>query len=356
MEEETSTRRWWDVYDLGISFFGLIVQVFFREISQRGAHAIPQTGPVLFVIGPHSNQFVDPMVVLKTCHPRRCKFLIAQKSHDRPIVGFFSRALQAIPVPRAQDYTVKGSGTLYQKQGDTTTLYGDAETDFAAALASVHKAYPRCAAENGQALFTVQLIDAGVTMDIKHIVSATEATLTKPVSPETHTLLCRKEEVKRFKVMPYFDQSKVYRRVHQALADGECIGIFPEGGSHDQPELLPLKAGVTLMALGAMAAESEAPMDLKIIPVGLHYYNPHRFRSRAVVEYGSAVTITPDLVEQYKQGGTEKRKACGALLDTITKALRTVTSQTCSRCVSFLCMLTGAKKSIRQTTKRCKSC
>lgn len=34
------------------------------------------------------------------------------------------------------------------------------------------------------------------------------------------------------------------------------IGIFPEGGSHDRPELLPLKAGVTLMALVCFRSQS----------------------------------------------------------------------------------------------------
>ncbi len=37
--------------------------------------------------------------------------------------------------------------------------------------------------------------------------------------------------------------------VFDHLLDDGCIGIFPEGGSHD---LLPLKAGVAVMALGAM--------------------------------------------------------------------------------------------------------
>lgn len=291
---------------------------------------IPQEGPVLFVIGPHSNQFVDPMVVLKTCSPRRCKFLIAQKSHDRPIVGFFSRALQAIPVPRAQDYTAKGNGSIYQRKDAFDVLYGH-DTDFNAELQRVYNHYPRARAQHAphQPLFTITSIEEGFSFDVKAVESASKVILNKAVSPEVHRRLSAADHHPiSFKVMPYFDQSNVYRQVHGALENGECIGIFPEGGSHDQPELLPLKAGVTLMALGAMA-NAPKPLDLKIIPVGLHYYNPHRFRSRAVVEYGPAVTIAPHLVEEYKKGGAEKRKACGALLTTITKALQNVTSTSC---------------------------
>lgn len=65
---------------------------------------------------------------------------------------------------------------------------------------------------------------------------------------------------------------------------GGVIGIFPEGGSHDRPELLPIKAGICIMALGAKEKYDIMP---KIIAVGLNYYRPHRFRSKVVLEYGT---------------------------------------------------------------------
>ena len=45
----------------------------------------------------------------------------------------------------------------------------------------------------------------------------------------------------RFKVAPHVDQTQVYKSVFSKLASGGCLGIFPEGGSHDRTELLPLK-------------------------------------------------------------------------------------------------------------------
>lgn len=77
------------------------------------------------------------------------------------------------------------------------------------------------------------------------------------------------------------------------------------------------------MALGALAANPS--LDLKIVTCGLNYFHPHRFRSRAVVEFGEPLTVPPELVEMYKRGGAEKREACGKLLDTIYEALRGVT-------------------------------
>ena len=45
----------------------------------------------------------------------------------------------------------------------------------------------------------------------------------------------------KYKVAPKVDQSQVYDAVFQRLNEGGCVGIFPEGGSHDRTELLPLK-------------------------------------------------------------------------------------------------------------------
>jgi len=44
-----------------------------------------------------------------------------------------------------------------------------------------------------------------------------------------------------FKVVPKVDQSWVYEKVFERIEEGGCIGIYPEGGSHDRPDLLPLK-------------------------------------------------------------------------------------------------------------------
>ena len=77
------------------------------------------------------------------------------------------------------------------------------------------------------------------------------------------------------------------------------------------------------MALGAMA--NDPSVQVKIVPVGLSYFHPHRFRSRAVVEFGTAMDVPQELVDKFKQGGAQKREAVGKLLDSIYDALKTVT-------------------------------
>jgi hypothetical protein len=44
-----------------------------------------------------------------------------------------------------------------------------------------------------------------------------------------------------FKCQPRVTQSRVFKYCHEALGQGDCIGIFPEGGSHDRSHLIPIK-------------------------------------------------------------------------------------------------------------------
>lgn len=68
-------------------------------------------------------------------------------------------------------------------------------------------------------------------------------------------------------------------------------GIFPEGGSHDRTDLLPLKAGVAAIALGVM---DQYNISVPIVPVGLNYFRGHRFRGRVVVEFGEPINISKE--------------------------------------------------------------
>ena len=55
----------------------------------------------------------------------------------------------------------------------------------------------------------------------------------------------------------------------------------------------------------------------------MNYFHAHKFRSRAVIEFGSPIEVPRELVDQYKKG--ERREAVGALLDIIYQSLVAVT-------------------------------
>lgn len=77
------------------------------------------------------------------------------------------------------------------------------------------------------------------------------------------------------------------------------------------------------MALGAMANHPE--VKVRIVPVGLSYFHAHKFRSRAVIEFGSAMDVPENFIEMFKAGGPQKREAVAKLLDLIYDGLKTVT-------------------------------
>lgn len=70
---------------------------------------------------------------------------------------------------------------------------------------------------------------------------------------------------------------------------------------------------------------NDSSVKVKIVPVGLSYFHPHRFRSRAVVEFGAAMDVPEELVNMFKEGGPSKRTAVSKLLDLIYDGLKTVT-------------------------------
>ena len=55
----------------------------------------------------------------------------------------------------------------------------------------------------------------------------------------------------------------------ELLRRGRCIAIFPEGISHDEPQLQKMKTGAARIALGAASDPTPRATSLKIVPVGL---------------------------------------------------------------------------------------
>ena len=130
-----------------------------------------------------------------------------------------------------------------------------------------------------------------------------------------------------FVILPKLDHSKMYSRVTELLGqEGRAIGIFPEGGSHDQPFLQPFHSGVAIMALKAIAKYPVLQTNLKIVPVGLNYFHPHKFRSRAAVEFGDPISVGKAIADSYLHGGTdEKRTAVSSLSQEIRNAILRLT-------------------------------
>ncbi|GME87472.1 unnamed protein product [Ambrosiozyma monospora] len=260
--------------------------------------------------------------VKKETQGRRISFLIAEKSHKRKFIGLVSRSQMAIPVKRAQDNLKAMKGTIKMDPENELRILGNG-TQFT---------------KDCEVRGLLALPKSLGTGEIGEIVSDTELLLKKPFRYASQkTMETAKQMFKEgapFKTAPKIDQTEVYCQVFEHLAHGHCLGLFSEGGSHDRPDLLPLKAGVSIMALGAM--EANPGCDVKIVPCGMNYFHPHKFRSRAVVEFGTPIEIDRELVKKYSDPKTSKA-AVKELLDTITAGLKSVTV-TCPDYESLVCV------------------
>jgi glycerol-3-phosphate O-acyltransferase / dihydroxyacetone phosphate acyltransferase len=109
----------------------------------------------------------------------------------------------------------------------------------------------------------------------------------------------------------------MFRAVHTALANGDAVGIFPEGISHNYPSLTPLKTGAARIALGASALRGGA---FPITPIGLVVRDKGTFRSEA-----RAVVGEPVAWDDLAHAGVDDPAAVRELTARIDAALRDVT-------------------------------
>ena len=81
-----------------------------------------------------------------------------------------------------------------------------------------------------------------------------------------------------------------FRQVHEVLAQGGSVALFPEGVSHSGADLAPLKTGAARMALSS-------PVPLSLVPAGLIYGDRAAFRHSVLLRLGEPVAWA-DLAEQ----------------------------------------------------------
>lgn len=311
------------LYDCTLTLLRVIAVVFFREIQPRSAWRIPKEGPIIFVGAPHHNQFLDPLLLASEARDagRRVSFLIAHKSTTRPFIGRLSRMLNSIPVRRAADYAKVGEGTIMMHpSGDERLLLGRNSKFTTQAELRGSIVLPK---DTDYAMGEIVEIVSDTVLRIKtpFTTEAAKNALTTRDSADPNQMVgCE------YKLQPYVNQAHMYESVYKQLSDGNCLCVFPEGGSHDRTDLLPLKAGVVIMALGAMA--NDPNLNVRIVPVGLNYFHPHKFRSRAVIEFGVPLHVPLELVDLFKKGGNEKREAIASMLDIVFDGLKSVTVRT----------------------------
>src|SRR6266446_144769 len=205
-----------------VAILRFAMRVYFRRVEVIGLENVPRKSPVIFVLN-HPNALVDPAFLLSLA-PRRVSFLAKSPLFRMPVLGYFVRAMDSLPVYRRQD------------EG---------------------------------------------------------------------------EDVSKNREM--------FVAARKLLAQGGTIGICPEGVSHDERRLLPIKTGAARIALGAVATGEVA--DLKIVPAGLYYTSKTQFRSGVLLYFGKPIDVPPVSLEE---NGNLPRAAVRLLSDRIECVLRNV--------------------------------
>jgi len=79
----------------------------------------------------------------------------------------------------------------------------------------------------------------------------------------------------------------VFSRCARVVAAGGAVAMFPEGTSHNDVALRPLKTGAARIVIAA--AEAGAAPGPLVLPVGLLYEAKETFRSRVALNVGEAL-------------------------------------------------------------------
>lgn len=205
-----------------------VLGLFFRRLEATGLERFPAEGPAIAVLN-HPNGLIDPAVLL-ALSPRPVSFLAKAPLFEMPIVSFFTRVLDSIPVWRPED-----GGSSPERTRET------------------------------------------------------------------------------------------FARAREVLEKGGIIALFPEGTTHDDPSLKPLKSGASRLALGATSRLAPGGPPLRIVPGGLFFPRKTVFRSDALLVFGEPFEVAPPAARDPDAGPDPA--AVRELTGRISRALARVTLQ-----------------------------
>ena len=95
-----------------------------------------------------------------------------------------------------------------------------------------------------------------------------------------------------------------FEACYRVLERGEAVAIFPEGITHDDPQLKTVKTGAARMAL-ELEHRHGGKLGLQLVPVGLTFSAKELYRSEVLVHFGE-----PIRAGDFLPGYPEKKHDC----------------------------------------------
>lgn len=119
------------------------------------------------------------------------------------------------------------------------------------------------------------------------------------------------------------DNEKTFRDCYKFLEGNNSLMLFPEGTSYHELKLRKIKTGGARIAL-SVEKKNGFDLGVKVIPIGLYYSNPSKFRSKIYVNTGELIDVK-DFKEIYEN---DEVKGVQALTEQIKVALESLTINT----------------------------
>jgi len=108
----------------------------------------------------------------------------------------------------------------------------------------------------------------------------------------------------------------IFETCKNLLEKKQAILIFPEGNHGLDYYLRPLTKGIARIALQSQSVLNE---DIKIIPVGLNYFNHFSSGHKLILRYGQAISVS-DFIPSYEE---HKQKGLRSITKSISEGMMT---------------------------------
>lgn len=105
-----------------VRLFRFAIEVFYRRVEIVGLENLPRDAPVIFAIN-HPNGLIDPLFVV--CYaPREVSFLAKAPLFRYPLIGWFVKLFDSIPVYRKQDNVAGSNEETFARAREILTRGG----------------------------------------------------------------------------------------------------------------------------------------------------------------------------------------------------------------------------------------
>ncbi|HEU4631792.1 MAG TPA: 1-acyl-sn-glycerol-3-phosphate acyltransferase [Gemmatimonadaceae bacterium] len=246
---------------------------FYRDVTVVGGDRIPRDAPLLIAVN-HPNALVDALVAVSVV-PRRVMLTAKATLWEHPLLALLLPRVGIVPLRRAQDERRReqGPGTRGQGGGSPGREAGGGN-DAAREATVVPEREAGAIVRSGGA-------PRPVGSALPPIAPSGDGTMTPAEPGSTNVSPGGAPEPAR--------NAASFVALLDALAGGGAVLIFPEGRSHSEPQLAPLRTGLARIAL--QARDERGVHDLQVVPVGLVFERKWQPRSRVLVQVGEPLLL-----------------------------------------------------------------